>query len=432
MKAGFITLGCKVNIYESNALKEELINNGIEVKDDATPDCDIFIINTCSVTNQADAKSRKMIRKCINMNPKAIICAMGCYVQTNENAKDIDGVDILIGNGNKKAAVEKIIEFTNGERKEKYVDIIDILNTQEYEKLGVTTYDHARAFVKIEDGCENFCAFCIIPYARGPVRSKDSDSVIEELKSITSKGFNEVVLSGIHTGRYFDKEKNLNFSGLIRRILNEVKDLKRLRISSIEINEIDDDFIDMMRKTYVFANHLHLPLQAGSDKTLSNMERKYDVKFFKDKIRKIKDARPDISISTDIIVGFPYETEEDFLETYNLAKELELSKIHVFPYSVRKGTKAALMPQISADIKKDRASRLIKLSSELENNYAKKFIGKTFDMIVEQQSSNNRLVGHTSNFLQVFIPYQDNLIKNIVKVKIISVENNKILGIVEK
>lgn len=428
MKCGFITLGCKVNIYESNALKEELEKRGFEVIE-AEDDCDVYVINTCSVTNMADAKSRKMIRKCIKMNPSAVICAMGCYVQTNPEAKTIEGVDILIGNGNKKEVVDKIMEFVNGKRKEKYINILDILNTQEYERLGVTTYDHTRAFVKIEDGCENFCTYCIIPFARGPVRCKDSDSVIEELKNITKNGYKEVVLAGIHTGRYNDGK--VNFSGLVRRILNEVTDLKRLRVSSIEINEIDDDFINMMKESDVLANHLHLPLQAGSDNVLKNMQRKYDINFFKEKVRKIKEARPDISITTDIIVGFPLETEEDFLESCNVAKELGMSKLHVFPYSKRAGTIAAKYLQVNDSIKKDRTSRLIKLSDELEMEYANKFVGKVLDLIVEQKTAENRMIGHTSNFLQVTLPLDESLIKKQVNVRILSVENGKILGIVE-
>ncbi len=429
MKCGFITLGCKVNIYESNALKEELEKRGFQVLD-AEDDCDVYVINTCSVTNMADAKSRKMIRKCIKMNPNAVICVMGCYAQTNPEAKTIDGVDILIGNGNKKEAVDKIVEFVNGERKEKYINILDILNTQEYEPLGVTTYDHTRAFVKIEDGCQNFCTYCIIPFARGPVRCKDSDSVISELKNITANGYQEVVLAGIHTGRYNDGKVNL--SGLIKRILNEVKGLKRLRLSSIEINEVDDDFINMMKESDVLANHLHLPLQAGSDDTLKHMNRKYDVEFFKNKVKKIKEARPDISITTDIIVGFPLETEEDFLKTCEVAKELGMSKLHVFPYSKRAGTAAVKYQQVNDSVKKDRASRLIALSSELEEEYAKKFVGKVMDVIVEQKTAENRMIGHTSNFLQVTMPLDESLVRKVVNVRIISVENNKILGIVEK
>ena len=428
-KVGFITLGCKVNIYESNALKNLLIENGFLVVEPSS-DCDVFIINTCSVTNMADAKSRKMIHKCIKLNPNAIICAMGCFIQTNSDAKDIDGVDILIGNGNKKKAVDLIIEKLNNPHEEKTIDILNILETQEFEKLGVTTYDHTRAFVKIEDGCENFCTYCIIPYARGPVRSKSKNEVIEELKRITNNGYKEVVLAGIHTGRYKDGETK--FSDLVEEILHEVKGLKRLRVSSIEMNEVDDKFIKLMKENKVLANHLHLPLQAGSDLVLSKMERKYNVNDYINKVKDIRSARPDISITTDVIVGFPYETEKEFMETYNLCNELKLSKLHVFPYSMRKGTKAALMPQVNDFDKKDRAKRLIELSNELELEYANKFVGQVLDFIPEQKTTNNCMIGHTSNFLQVILPYEEDLISKVIDIRIKEIKDGKIYGEIVK
>ena len=425
MKIGFITLGCKVNIYESNALKEELTSRGHVIVDDLL-EADCYIINTCSVTNMADAKSRKMIHKCVKMNPNAIVCAIGCYVQTNDEAKSIDGVDIILGNGNKSKLVDLIEEMAKSPKREKKIDIIDILNMSDYDPLSVTTYDHTRAFVKIEDGCENFCTYCIIPYARGPIRCKNKNDVINELKNITNKGYKEVVLAGIHTGKYNDN--GLRLSGLIKVILEEVPLLQRLRLSSIEINEIDDDFIELMRTNKVLANHLHLPLQSGSDLVLEKMERRYDKAFFINKINKIREVRPDISITTDIIVGFPYETENEFMETYNLAKDLKLTKLHVFPYSIRKGTKAASFPQVDEKIKKDRAQRLIALSKELEINYAKEYINKELDMIVEQKYDDNYMVGHTSNFLQVLIPYDKKLLKQSVNVVIKKVYNDKIFG----
>ena len=426
-KIGFITLGCKVNIYESNALKNELEAAGFSVGE-ATEDCDAYIINTCSVTNMADAKSRRTIRKCIKMNPNALVCAMGCYTQTNEEAKEIPGVDILIGNGNKKTAVDEIIKALNQNIKPKYINILDILDHHEYEPLGITSYDHTRAFVKIEDGCENFCAYCIIPYARGPVRCKKQDEVIEELVRITNNGYLEVVLAGIHTGKYYDD--GLNLSGLVKRIINEVPKLKRLRLSSIEINEVDDEFINLMKENKVIADHLHLPLQAGSDLILSKMERKYDLQFFIDKVNKIREARPNISITTDIIVGFPYETEKEFLETYEFSKFIKFSKIHVFPYSMRKGTKATLMPQVQDSVKKERASRLLKLSKELELEYAKGFIDSELDIIVEQKYNDSYAIGHTSNYLQVLVPYDEKIITKQVNVKIIRQENDKLYGII--
>lgn len=428
-RVGFITLGCKVNIYESNALKNELISKGFEITE-ANENCDVYIINTCSVTNMADAKSRKMIRKAIKLNPNAIVCAMGCYVQTNDEAKNIDGVDILVGNGNKKEVVEQIINKLNEKKSPKYVNILDILNTHDYEPLDVTTYDHTRAFVKIEDGCENFCTYCIIPYARGPVRCKGANDVIDEIKRITEMGYLEVVLAGIHTGRY--KDNDINLSGLIKRILKEVPKLKRLRLSSIEINEVDDEFINLMKDNDILANHLHLPLQAGSDLILSKMERKYNTEYFLERVNKIKQARPDISITTDVIVGFPYETDKEYNETKDFISRVGFSKLHVFPYSMRKGTKAVEMPQVHDATKKERAADLIEYSKCLEKEYSNRFIGATLEVIVEQALDNTTMVGHTSNFLQVVMDLDEKLIGQNVLVKITEIKDLKVYGKIEK
>lgn len=424
-RVGFLTLGCKVNIYESNAIKNELIARGYLITE-PDEECDVFIINTCSVTNMADAKSRKMIRKCVKMNPNAVVCVMGCYSQTNKEALELDGVDILVGNGNKKEIVDQIDYMVNNGVKEKYINILDILEMHEYERLDVTTYDHTRAFVKIEDGCENFCTYCIIPYARGPVRCKPANLVIEELKRITEQGYLEIVLAGIHTGRY--KDNDINLSKLIKMILDNVPKLKRLRLSSIEINEVDDDFINLMKENDILADHLHLPLQAGSDLVLSKMDRKYDVAYFIDKVNKIKAVRPNISITTDIIVGFPYETEEEFQKTIEVSKLVGFSKIHVFPYSMRKGTKACEMPQVQDSIKKDRATRLIALSKELEEKYAKDFINKELDLIVEQELNSKEMVGHTSNFLTIILQKDTKYLTKMVKVRIESIKDGKVYG----
>lgn len=427
IKVGFITLGCKVNIYESNALKNELEAKGY-LTCEADETCDAFIINTCSVTNMADAKSRKMIRKCIKMNEKAIVCVMGCYSQTNKEALELEGIDIIVGNGNKSSIIEKLEAKLKNRELEKNVDVLDILKTSFYEKLDVTTFDHTRAFVKIEDGCQNFCSYCIIPFARGPVRCKNSDAVIAELQRITCLGYKEVVLAGIHTGRYFDKEKNLNLSGLIKRILNEVTGLSRLRLSSIEINEVDDEFIELMRNNKVLANHMHLPLQSGSDTILKKMNRRYDLAFFLEKVNKIKNARPDISLTTDVIVGHPYEEEKEFLETIDFVKKVGFTRLHVFPYSKRAGTAAALMPQVNDKIKKDRTLRLIEVSNELENKYYETQINQEMSVIVEQKVNDKEMIGHTSNFLDVILPLDESLLSKEINVKITRIEDLKVYG----
>lgn len=424
-KIGFITLGCKVNIYESNALKNELMKRGFQVGD-PTADCDAYIVNTCSVTNMADAKSRKMIHRVAKLNPNAIVCVMGCYSQTSSEAKDVEGIDILVGNGNKLEVISMLEEKLENRFSEKKIKILDILKHKDYEPLEVTTYDHTRAFIKIEDGCENFCTYCIIPYARGPVRSKPMNEVIREITRIVDEGYLEVVLAGIHTGRYEDQ--GMHLSDLIRRILAEVPQLERLRLSSIEINEVDDAFIELMKNSKVLADHLHLPLQSGSNLVLEKMERRYNLDFFQEKVEKIRKVRPDISLTTDVIVGFPFETEEEFQSSIQFIKKIQFSKLHVFPYSVRKGTKAADFPQIRDEIKKQRTENLLQLSKELEATYAMKFIGKTVEVIVEQCVSDELMMGHTSNYLQVYLPKVEGFLRKRVLVKVERIEEDKIYG----
>ena len=424
-KIGFITLGCKVNTYETNALKDKFIKLGYEVSD-ATSDCDAFIINTCSVTNMADAKSRQMIHKCIKLNPNAIVCAMGCFIQSNEDI-DIDGVDILIGNSNKGEAVTKIDEMLKNNKREKYVNVKNILKEKDYEVLTATMFDHTRAFVKIEDGCQNFCSYCIIPYARGPVRSKPLMVTLRELKEISKLGYKEIVLSGIDTGKYYDPETNTNFSGLIKQIMNNIPDIKRIRVSSVEITQIDDEFIDLLKNNKVIASHIHLPLQSGSDIVLKDMRRKYDTKTFKDKVNELRSAREDIAITTDVIVGFPTETDEEFKNSLEFIKDIKFAKVHVFPYSMRKNTPAAKMKQLKEEIKKERTKELIKISDELEKEYYLNYIGSTYDVLFEQ-SNDKYTIGHTTNYLEVKVLRDDSLIGKMVDVRLEKYENGVILG----
>ena len=424
-KIGFITLGCKVNTYETNAIKDKFMKLGYEVSD-ANSSCDAFIINTCSVTNMADAKSRQMIHKCIKLNPNAIVCAMGCFIQSNEDI-NIEGVDILIGNSNKGEAVNIIDDMLKNNKREKYVNIKNILKEKDYELLTATMFDHTRAFVKIEDGCQNFCSYCIIPYARGPVRSKPLMVTLRELKEISKLGYKEVVLSGIDTGKYYDPETNTNFSGLIKQIINNIPDIKRIRVSSVEITQIDDEFIDLLKNNKVIASHIHLPIQSGSDNVLKYMKRKYDTKIFLDKVNLLRIARPDIAITTDVIVGFPTESEEDFINSLNFIKEIKFAKVHVFPYSTRKNTPASKMKQLDENVKKERTKKLIKISDELEYNYYQEYIGKTYDVLFEQ-SNDKYTIGHTTNYLEVKVNKNDDLIGKIFDVKLEKYDNGSIIG----
>ena len=420
----FFTLGCKVNIYESNALMNLFKNNGYEIVSQDMK-ADAYIINTCSVTNMADSKSKKTIRHAKKLNPEAIICVMGCFSQTNKDALEMPEIDILLGNGNKHEALERINQAFIDRHKQ--VDILKIRDVNNYENLEATTFDHTRAFVKIEDGCSNFCTYCIIPYARGPVRCKDKDLVIDELSKIAQMGYKEVVLAGIHTGHYTCGD-DYKLSNLLNDIIAKVPSLERIRLSSIEINEIDDGIIDLMAKSKVIANHMHLPLQTGNDKILKLMNRKYDTAFFKDKINKIRMVRPEISITTDVIVGFPYETDEDFNETVDFIKEINFSELHVFPYSQRSGTVAAKMPQVDGNIKKERVKALLNLSKELSQCYYSKFIGKVESVLVETVHDEKYMVGHTSNYLKVLLPLNSNLIGKLVNSKLIKEEDEYIIG----
>ena len=425
-KIGFITLGCKVNIYESNAIKDKLIELGHEIID-VSSDCDAFVINTCSVTNMADSKSRQMIHKCQKLNPNALICAMGCYIQSNDEAKKIEGIHILLGNTNKGEAVEKIDEMLKTGKRDKYVNVTDILHNKEYEPLTATMFDHTRAFVKIEDGCQNFCSYCIIPYARGPVRSKPLLLALREIKDICDLGYKEIVLSGIDIGKYYDKETNTNFSKLVKTLLDTIPNLERIRISSIEITQIDDEFLDLLKNNPRITSHIHLPLQAGSDIVLKDMNRKYDTNKFLEIVNKIRNSRPDISLTTDVIVGFPTETDLEYQKSVEFIKKIEFSKLHVFPFSPRKNTKAALMKEIKDSVKKERTSNLIKLSKELEEKYYKKFIGMESSVLFEQ-SNDNYTIGHTSNYLEVRVKKDDSLIGNIYNVSLDSYKNGYIMG----
>ena len=387
------TLGCKVNTYESNYMKETLLKAGY--KEGLEDNSDIYIINTCSVTNTADNKSLKVIRGAIKKNKNAIIIVTGCLPQVRyDEVYNIDGVSIVLGNKNKSKIVEEIENFKkNGKTKE----LFDISKT-EFENMKLNNFDKTRAFVKIQDGCNNFCSYCIIPYTRGGIRSKDPNVVLDEISCLVKNGHHEVVLTGIHTGHYITKTHDL--TDLVKDI-SKIEGLSRIRISSIEITELNDKFLDELKNNKLLVDHLHIPLQSGCDKTLKEMNRKYDIKYFKEKINKIRSIRPDISITTDVIVGFPNETEEDFNITLNNIKEINFSKIHVFPYSRRKNTKADLMEnQVDEVTKKQRVRVLLDLSKKLEINYFSKFINKEV-IFIPEVIKDGYLIGHTGNYLLV-------------------------------
>ena len=394
MKFNIVTFGCKVNQYESNMMKEKMLSSNFFYEENMSY-ANIIIVNTCSVTNVADKKCLKMIRKIKREYPNALLVVAGCSSQNNQNVYEALDIDILLGNKDKSKIAELIKEYLDTEKK--YVRFYNDRDL-EFEDMLIKDYNHVRAFIKIEDGCDNFCSYCIIPFVRGSVRSKDFDTVIKEAKLLTEHGHKEIVLTGIHTGHYMSNNHDL--TDLINE-LSKIDDLLRIRISSIEITELNDKFLEMLKINNKVCNHLHIPLQAGSDEILKRMNRKYDLAYYEEKINKIRGIRPDISITTDIIVGFPYETDELFSETLEFSKKMNFSKIHVFPYSIRVGTAAASMPnQVNETTKKVRVKKLMALSEKQEKEYYEKFKGKELDILVEE-CDNNVSIGHTSNFLMV-------------------------------
>lgn len=398
MKVAIQSLGCKVNLYESEYITDQFQKAGYETVP-FQEIADVYIINTCSVTNTSDVKSRKVIHQAIRRNPDACIVAIGCFIEANHDYHE-DGVDILLGNANKSKVLEYVERYWQTKQKANYF-VTPI--PEKFDDMTMSTFlGRTRAFIKIQDGCENFCSYCIIPYVRGKCRSKNFQTVLEEIQNYVQHGYKEVVLTGIHTGNY-GVDLGTDFAALLREIV-KINGLVRLRISSIEITELTDEVLQIIRDNDVIVDHLHIPLQAGSDKILRLMNRKYDLAYFKQKMEQIREIRPDISLTTDIIVGFPSETEEDFQDTLSFVREVQFSKVHVFPYSRRSGTVAADMAeQVPGDVKKDRVRRLLALSKELETEYMKKFIGKTLLVLMEVNRTDYSL-GHTSNYLLVKVP----------------------------
>ena len=408
---GIYTLGCKVNTYESEYIINQLKEAGYIIKD-FNDICDIYIINTCTVTNNSDSKSKKMIRQAIKKNPHACIVAMGCFIAANPDYQE-PGIDIYIGNKDKSKIIQLLSEYFKKKEKIKklYANRLDT-----FENMYIKDFPgRTRAFVKIQDGCDNFCSYCIIPYVRGKCRSKEEEIVVEELKDLVKNQYKEIVLTGIHTGSY-GEDLDANFAHLLRRLIN-IKGLERLRISSIEITELNEEVLEILKESKILVDHLHIPIQAGSDPILKAMNRKYNLDEYKNKIKEIRKIRPNISISTDVIVGFPGETKELFQETMKTCKELKFTKLHVFPYSERKGTAASKMKnKVDNHEKKERARELIELSKQLEINYMNQYKNKIVEVLIEEEKD-GYCYGHTGNYLYVKIKghYEHN---QLVKVRI--------------
>ena len=411
----FHTLGCKVNTYESNAMLK-IFNEAGYQEVDFKQVADVYVINTCTVTNTGDSKSRQMIRKAIRKNPKATICVVGCYSQTApEEIEKIEGVGVVLGTQYRSDIVKYVDEHL--ETGEMVIKVDTVMNLRNFEDLHLDRFKNTRAFLKIQDGCNNFCTYCIIPYARGRLRSRQKESVLNQAQRLVDNGYVEIVLTGIHTAGYGEDLDDYSFYELLVDLV-KIKGLKRLRISSIETSQISDEIIDLIGSNEIIVDHLHVPLQAGSDATLKRMNRKYTTAEYLEKINKIRSYLPNIAFTTDVIVGFPGETDEEFEETYNFIKQVNYSELHVFPYSPRKNTPAAKMKdQVNDQIKHERANRLLQLSKELNHEFALKQIGKTLKVLFEKRDG-EYLIGHAGDYLKVKVKTADNLIGEIVTIKI--------------
>lgn len=418
MKFFIYTLGCKVNAYESEMMREKLLASGYEEQKENP---DVVIVNTCSVTNIADQKSRKMVRHFKNLFPSSVLVVCGCSsLHKTQDYEEIEP-DVLLGNTKKSEIVSLLDQYFKTHQKyEKVEKSRDLL----FEDMMVQKFStQTRAYMKIQDGCDNFCSYCVIPFVRGKRRNKKFEMVLREAEELVRNGHQEIVLTGIHTGSYEDQGHDL--TDVIHEI-SKLEGLKRIRISSIEVTELTDKFLKELKENFKICNHLHIPLQAGTDKILSLMNRKYDLKYFEEKLQGIRKIRPDISISTDMIVGFPNETMEDMQESILNAEKFAFSKIHVFPYSKREGTLASKMDnQVLSSEKKLRSKQLVKLSNQLEKSYARQFEGKVLDVLIERNQ--NGCIGSTSNYLKVELSqsYPPN---TIVPVQLHVEESGRIVG----
>ena len=415
MKYKIISLGCKVNSYECSALADAFKRKGyVETKDN---DADVVVINTCSVTATADQKSRQHIRKMMRMYPNAICVVMGCYSQGNSEyiAKEIKP-QIILGTSHRHEIIDLIKQYQKDGQQ--IIKVEPNTRTFEYEELGVTSFcDNVRAYLKIQDGCDNFCSYCLIPLRRGKMRSRSKDAVIEEATHLVQQGYPEIVLTGIHVGGYGQDLKDISFSDLVESLCH-IQGMQGIRISSIEESEIDDKLISLIKNEPCLAKHLHIPIQSGSKTVLERMNRKYNPEQFLNTIKKIREACPDIALSTDVIVGFPGETEEEFKDTIDFIKACDFNMLHVFPFSARENTKAYYMKdQISPQVKNARVDVLLKLSKQQWDNYTTKFINRDVTVLVEKYKDGYN-IGHTNNYIQVKIVDSKQKIGQKVTVKL--------------
>ena len=439
----FVTLGCKVNQYETNAMAQKFLEKGYQIIEEITPENedikpDICIINTCTVTNMSDRKSRQMLRRMKEKNQSTIVVAVGCYAQVakNELAK-IPEIDLVLGNNEKVEIVKHVEEYINNHINN--VELDDVMYSKEFSDFGDVTYtEKTRAVIKIQDGCDRFCSYCIIPYARGRVRSRKPENIISEITQIASKGIKEVVITGIHIASYgkdfaMSKDSKLTNYRLIDLLeeINEIQGIQRIRLGSIEPLLITVEFVERLKKLEKICHHFHLSLQSGCDETLKRMNRRYTTEQFKEIVRLLRNAYSDVNLTTDIIVGFPGETDEEFNKTYQFLKEIKFYKMHIFKYSPRKGTKAAVMPnQINGDIKEERSKKLIELSDRNEIEHNKSYIGKNVEVLFEEEKD-GMYKGHTQNYIMVYCQSKEKLDNKIIDVVCEKAEKEHIIAIMK-
>lgn len=415
-KIAFITLGCKVNLYDTEAMAELFTEKGYEVVD-FEEYADVYLINTCTVTNLGDKKSRQMIRRAKRINPNSVVVATGCYAQVaSEEVAKIEGINIVIGTKNRSEIVETVENYVteNGVVN----NVSDIMGEKEFEPLQISRLtNRTRAYIKIQEGCNRYCTYCIIPYARGPIRSRKPEEVVEEVKKLAENGFKEVVLTGIHVASYGLDLDNITLADIIEKV-HSVDGIERIRFSSMEPLAIDNEFVARMSKLPKVCDHYHLSLQSGCNRTLKRMNRKYNAEQYAEACERLRNAFPNVAITTDIIVGFPDETEEDFKESLAFAERMKLDKIHTFPYSPKKGTPAAKMKnQISGDVKSQRSKEMIALSDKMNIDFLNNNIGKTVPVLFEDME-NGFWQGHTTNYIKVLAKSDENLNNKIVDVKL--------------
>lgn len=425
-KAALYTLGCRVNQYETEAIAESFIKKGYEIVnfDDYA---DVYVINTCTVTNMSDRKSRQMIRKAKKTNPDAVVVAAGCYAQVSpEEALKIEGVDIVIGTSEKGRIFELVEEYKKKGRKINFVS--NIMNIRSFEELEIDEYqDRTRAFLKIQDGCDRYCSYCLIPYARGPVRSRNPQNIFNEVLKLSRKGFKEIILSGIHVASYGKDIGNVNLVDIIKGI-NEIEGIERIRIGSVDPTFFTDKVIDEISKVKKLCPHFHLSLQSGCDETLKRMNRHYTASEYKSIVESLRKAFKDVSVTTDVIVGFPGETDEEFKKTYDFLKDIKLSKMHIFKYSPRKGTRAAAYKdQVKPDIKENRSKILLELDEILEREFIESFVSKKMDVLFEELNDGVSC-GYTRNYIKVSVNTKKDLSGEIHDVLLKKCEGNYALG----